>query len=186
MNNKLTTCCFTGHRTVPIRHRRAVTEAIEYHVRDLRNHGFTRFIAGGALGFDTLAAETVLAMAESDPGIRLILAIPCINQTEKWTNLPNGLEHLRTYKDILGRAHDVIYVSERTYFDGCMKKRNQYMVDSSSVCIAYWNGSRGGTSQTVRLAESGGLQVINIFGEIEDADSFADDDRQDTAWCDIE
>lgn len=168
MNNKLITCCFTGHRTVPKRHLRAVTEAIEYHVRDLRDRGFTRFIAGGALGFDTIAAETVLAMAEHDPGIRLILAIPCINQTEKWSNLPNGLELLRTYKDILGRAHEVIYVSERTYFDGCMKKRNQYMVDSSSACIAYWNGSRGGTSQTVRLAGKSGLEVINIFEEIID------------------
>lgn len=181
MNNRIITCCFTGHRTVPKHHRRAVTEAIEYHVRDLRNHGFTRFMAGGALGFDTLAAETILAMAESDPGIRLILAIPCLNQTERWSGMPGALEHLRTYKDILGRADEVIYTSERTYFDGCMKLRNQYMVESSSVCIAYWNGSRGGTSQTVRLAQNGGLKVINVFGEIEDADEWVADE-----WCETE
>ena len=160
------TVCFTGHRNVPLRHRNAAADAVRYHVQDLRNHGFTRFMAGGALGFDTLAALTVLEMRETDPGIRLILAIPCLDQTVRWNNLPNALEHLRTYKKILGKADDVIYTSERTYFDGCMKIRNQYMVDSSSVCIAYWNGSRGGTAQTVRMAEKAGLQLINVYGEL--------------------
>ncbi|MBR3996949.1 MAG: DUF1273 family protein [Clostridia bacterium] len=163
MDNKSVTCCFTGHRTVAQYHREQTAEAVLAQIRALRDRGFTRFIAGGALGFDTLAALCVLKEAETDPDIRLILAVPCLNQTEKWSSLPGALEHLRTYKEIMGKADEVIYTSERTYFDGCMKIRNQFMVDHAAVCIAYWNGSRGGTSQTVRMAEKAGLEIINVY-----------------------
>ena len=163
MDNKSVTCCFTGHRSVAQYHRKQTAAAVLAQIRALRDRGFTRFIAGGALGFDTLAALCVLKAAETDPDIRLILAVPCLNQTEKWSRLPGALEHLRTYKEIMGKADEVIYTSERTYFDGCMRIRNQFMVDHAAVCIAYWNGSYGGTSQTVRMAEKAGLEIINVF-----------------------
>ena len=165
MDNKSVTCCFTGHRTVAKMHREQTVEKVLVQIRILRERGFTRFITGGALGFDTIAALCVLKAAETDRDIRLILAVPCLNQTEKWSSMPNALNHLRIYKTIMGLADEVIYVSERTYFDGCMKIRNQYMVDHASVCIAYWNGSRGGTSQTVRMAENAGLEIINVYEE---------------------
>ena len=163
MDNKSVTCCFTGHRTVAKYHREQTEDKVLAQIHALRDRGFTRFIAGGALGFDTMAALCVLKTAETDPDIRLILAVPCLNQTEKWSSLPDAVTHLRTYKEIMGRAHEVIYTSERTYFDGCMKIRNQFMVDHADVCIAYWNGSRGGTSQTVRMAEKAGLEIINVY-----------------------
>lgn len=174
MENRSVTCCFTGHRTVPARHRTAVIRALQSHIETLSSQGITRYIAGGALGFDTLAALTVLQTAEKNPSVRLILAIPCLNQTEKWNSLPNSLEHLRLYKKIMGLADEVIYTSEQTYFDGCMKIRNQYMVDHASMCIAYWNGRTGGTSQTVRMAKKAGLPVINLYDEVKD----------DIQWCD--
>ena len=40
--------------------------------------------AGGALGFDTLAAQTVLEMKKEYPQLRLILVLPCENQTRGW------------------------------------------------------------------------------------------------------
>lgn len=170
MENKSITCCFTGHRTVAQHHRDQAEEAVLRHIRDLRKRGFTRFIAGGALGFDTLAALCVLKAAETDHDIKLILAVPCLNQTEKWSSMPDALAHLRTYKTIMGRADEVVYTSQRTYFDGCMKIRNQYMTDHAAVCIAYWNGSRGGTSQTVRMAEKAGLEIINVCEEMDSSE----------------
>jgi len=163
MDNRTNTCCFTGHRTIAKRHAEGIHDAVLGQIRNLREAGVTDFIAGGAVGFDTIAALAVLKAKESDPAIRLILAVPCLNQTEKWSSLPNSLELLRTYKEIMGKADEVIYVSERTYFDGCMKLRNQFMVDHASHCIAYWNGSRGGTSQTVRMAEKADLEIINVY-----------------------
>lgn len=165
MKYKSVTCCFTGHRTVAVCRREHTVQAVLDAIAALRKRGYTRFITGGALGFDTLAAMCVLKMAETDPEIRLILAVPCLNQTEKWSGMPDSLNHLRLYKEIMGRADEVIYVSEHTYFDGCMKLRNQYMIDRSSVCIAYWNGSRGGTSQTVRMAQKAGLTILNVYDE---------------------
>jgi len=167
MDNKSLTCCFTGHRTLVNRHCEIITDPLLTLIRALSQGGFNRFITGGALGFDTLAAQCVLKAAETDPSIRLILAIPCFNQTEKWNSLPNAVDHLRIYKKIMGQAHEVIYTSQRTYFDGCMKIRNQYMVDHSSVCIAYWNGTKGGTSQTVRMAQQSGLEILNLYDELE-------------------
>lgn len=44
----------------------------------------TYFGAGGALGFDTLAAQTVLELKKKYPDIRLILVLPCLSQTRNW------------------------------------------------------------------------------------------------------
>ena len=55
------TCCFTGHRRIPADDLPAVAAALRREVLRLcREEGITVFLSGGALGFDTLAAETVL------------------------------------------------------------------------------------------------------------------------------
>ena len=51
----------------------------------LIDQGVTYFIAGGALVFDTLAAQTVLDLKKDYAQIKLILAIPCKNQSDKWS-----------------------------------------------------------------------------------------------------
>ena len=165
MDNRQHTCCFTGHRTVAKRHFQAAAEGILDHILSLSRRGITDFIAGGALGFDTLAALAVLKAKETEPAIRLILAIPCLNQTEKWNDLPDAIEHLKTYKVIMGMADEVIYTSERTYFDGCMKLRNQYMVDHASLLITVHDGQSGGTRRTIEYAMRRGLDIVDISPE---------------------
>ena len=58
-------------------------------------------------------------------------------------------------------ADEVICLSSR-YYDGCMQKRNQAMVDVSSACIAYLTRPRSGAGQTVRMAENAALTVIHV------------------------
>ena len=36
----------------------------------------------GALGFDTIAAQAVLSVKETYPEVKLILVLPCENQTK--------------------------------------------------------------------------------------------------------
>lgn len=48
------------------------------------------------------------------------------------------------------------------YVDGCMKERNQYMINNSSLVIALFNGQWGGTKQTIEYAKSQGVEVIII------------------------
>lgn len=119
--------------------------------------GYTHFICGGAVGFDTLAADCVLAMRERFPEITLSLFLPCRDQTQKW----NSLTDLKKYKEILGKADEVRYVTD-FYTEICMHERNRLMADFSDVCVAYMRTARGGTAYTVKYANSRGLTVINL------------------------
>lgn len=154
--NRAITCCFTGHRAVPEAHALAVRVNLARAVGELYKRGYRRFIAGGAIGFDTMAADVVLGYRRHYPDISLILMLPCADQDAKWT-----AEEKAVYAKQRGEANEVILLAEQ-YFDGCMQKRNQAMVDASSACIAYLTRPCSGAGQTVRMAEKAGLSVIHI------------------------
>ena len=64
--------CFTGHRQIPHAQGRPVVQALRQEIIHAAGTGITRFYAGGALGFDTLAALTVLEMRKTLPSSRRI------------------------------------------------------------------------------------------------------------------
>ena len=161
------TCCFTGHRVIAARLREDLIAAVDLCIKELYHAGFRYFMAGGALGFDTLAAVEVLRAARFDADIKLILALPCRDQTSQWENIPGSLEHLRRYKQILGMADCVVYVND-FYSDTCMQERNRYMVDHSSACVAYYSGyARSGAGQTFRMAQAEGLDLFNLWDSVD-------------------
>ena len=90
--------------------------------------------------------------------IRLIFALPYRNQDERWNE-----NQKRQYHSLLEEADEIRYASDG-YSDGCMKKRNYYMVDCSAYCVCALldTKTRSGTGQTVRYAQKKGLYVINI------------------------
>lgn len=151
------TVCFTGHRNIPASVCAEVTSRLYSTVARLILDGCENFICGGAVGFDTSAAVCVLNMKERFPHIKLVLALPCRDQTMRWENL----EDLSKYKEILGKADSVVYM-QPFYSDGCMHQRNRWMVDHSSICVAYLTARRGGTFYTYNYAEKCGLKTINI------------------------
>ena len=116
------------------------------------------FGAGGALGFDMLAEETVLQLKEDYPHIRLILVLPCPpdQQTLKW----NSVQRQRYY-EIFERADKVRILSPQ-YTDDCMFVRNRHLVDNSAYLVCYLRKQSGGTAYTVRYARKQGLQVIQL------------------------
>ena len=118
------TACFTGHRELPTDDLPEISKRLEDTLVTLIEQGYRYFGAGGALEFDTLAAQVVLRLRERYPQIRLILVLPCLNQTRGWPQ-----ENIDTYEEIKR-----CYTSEH-YFRGCMQKRNRHLVDNSSVCI---------------------------------------------------
>ena len=161
------TCCFTGHRVVAARFRDDIIAAVDRYIKELYHAGYRYFMAGGALGFDMLAETEVLRAARFDSGIKLILALPCRDQTARWEAVPHYVQHLRRYQQILGRADCVVYVND-FYTGTCMWERNRYMVDRSSACIAYYNGyPRSGTGQTYRMAEEDGLALYNVWKDVD-------------------
>ena len=150
------TCCFTGHRDIPSGANQRIFAKTEKMIESLSKKGYLYFGAGGALGFDTIAAFAVLKLKERSPDIRLILVLPCIAQTRGWSR-----EDVEIYEDIKKQADKVVYTSEE-YTRGCMHKRNRHLVDNSSACIAYLTESKDGTAYTVDYANKHGLIVYNI------------------------
>ncbi len=149
-------CCFTGHRDLPTSSRAELSIKLEDCLISLIGRGVRYFGAGGALGFDTLAAQAVLKLKEEYPQIRLILVLPCLTQTRGW---PAG--DVEEYERIKAQADKVVYTSQE-YTAGCMLKRNRHLVDHSGVCVCYMSRTTGGTAYTVNYAKQQGLEIINL------------------------
>lgn len=150
------TCCFTGHRKIPPDRYEMVARRLKDEIVTLIEQGYTFFGAGGALGFDTLAARTVLGLKVSYPHIKLILVLPCHDQTRGWSKAD-----VEVYEQIKSCCDKFVYTSEE-YNSSCMFKRNRHLLDNSSVCICYLTESKGGTAYTVDYAKKAGIRVINI------------------------
>lgn len=150
------TCCFTGHRSIPegdlIPLKKRLCSAIE----QLIKRGVTTFISGGAVGFDILAAKAVLYIKKSHPEISLVMVLPCRDQHAKWRT-----KEKTEYEEVLKVADD-IYCLNESYCTGCMHQRNRVMVEASSYCIAYCTKASGGSAYTMDLAQSQGLEILNI------------------------
>lgn len=148
--------CFTGHRKIShteelkVKLRRTLIAFIE--------NGCTDFYAGGAIGWDMLCEETVLALREEYPQIKLHLVLPCLpaEQTAKWSDPQKA-----RFRSILTSADDVQYTAEH-YSTGCMKRRNERLVELSECCICYCTDFKSGTGQTVRIAERSGINIYNL------------------------
>lgn len=150
------TCCFTGHRKLPEPLQVELAEKLEETMIRLIDRGIRFYGAGGARGFDTLAAQIVLQLQTKYPHIKLILVLPCLEQTRGW-----NVEDVRKYEQIKSAADKVVYISKE-YTKDCMLKRNRHLVNNSSVCVCYLTEDIGGTACTVRYAKQKGLEVINL------------------------
>ena len=140
-------CCFTGHRRLSMSEREIATKVLTLIERAI-DQGYRHFICGGALGFDTIAAEQVLFMRDARSDITLEIVVPCNDQDKKWTE-----RQRRRYKQILDDA-DIRSIRDLPYNRYCMKWRNELMVYKSSLVIAYYEeGKTGGTKNTLEFAK---------------------------------
>lgn len=153
---KIPACCFTGHRHIPPAHIAPLTEELDAALRAFYQLECRTFLAGGALGFDTLAAERVLEMKRTYPDVRLVLLLPCRDQCRGWP--PAAVAR---YRRILAAADGVEYIRE-AYDARVMQDRNMALVARADGCLCYLENPSSGTGQTVRAAEAKGIPVINL------------------------
>lgn len=152
-----TACCFSGHRKIPAQIQASLRQRlIDGIVYLYSNMNITTFYTGGALGFDTLAAEAVIECRKQYPDIRLLIIVPCADQAAKWP-----MDDQIRYEHTKEAADEVVCLAEH-YWSGCMHQRNQYLVDQSSVCICYLTEAVGGTAYTVNYARKQGLKIYNL------------------------
>ena len=150
-------CCFTGHRHIPEDERAILRERLLSCIRHLNeDNGVTTFYAGGCTGFDTLAAQAVLEYRADHAEVQLIIVVPYAEQSRGWSQ-----EDKNEYERIKSMASEVVCLAGH-YFNGCMQKRNRYMVDRSALCVCYLIKADGGTASTVKYAQVKGLTVRNL------------------------
>ncbi len=114
-----------------------------------------------AMGFDLLAAEAALSLQSELKDLQVIAVVPFRGQSDRWSK-----EEQAKYDAILRIVDDVVVLSER-YYNGCLLRRNDYMVNRSSLLIAYFNGNpKGGTFYTVREAKQQGLDIVNLHNSV--------------------
>ena len=164
MNDRGRTCCFTGHRPTKLPWGYDETDArcvaLKEKIYDIAEavyeSGIRHFICGMAMGCDLYFCEAVLELRDRYGDITVEAAIPCATQASKWK------ESLRRRYDVLVRRCDIQTVLRPRYTHDCMRKRNEYMVENSSVIIAVYDGELGGTMQTLMLARRAGLEIIQV------------------------
>ena len=148
--------CFTGHREIS---HPDIAKRLDDLLSQLISKGYRYFRAGGALGFDTEAALSVLRLQEKYPQIELILILPYLTQASKWS-----AEQQDIYEKIKNRAAKITYTSQGNT-RGCFHIRNRALVDEADFCIAYQTSEKGGTAYTVNYAQKKGLEITNVAKE---------------------
>ena len=156
-------CCFTGHRpnafpwkedeTDP--RRRQLQGRLEEAIDGALRSGVKYFICGNALGVDTWAAQIVLKKKETDPSIRLEIALP----------FP-GHNKASAVCAAVQRGADLVHVvSAQKSWRLAALERDRYMVDRSDMLIAVYDDPeprRSGTQYTYQLARNKGIDIILV------------------------
>lgn len=149
--------CFTGHRPEKIyRDEKYIQKDIEKEIHRSIEEGYYVFISGMARGVDILAAEAVLKIRKNNPKIKLICACPYIGFERTWS-----YNWQFRYNKIIANANLIKYISQ-SYGSFCFQKRNEWMVDHSSKVIAVFNGSNGGTKNTIEYAKRKNISIVLI------------------------
>lgn len=141
------TCFFSGHRRFSKKNEILLKKYLKTEITVMIRNGFDTFLTGGADGFDTLAAEAVMEIKETNPQIELVIYSP----------FPGA--EIRLDRDLRMRQCRCVYTSEK-YHKDAFKIRNYRMVDDSQAGIVFCLRPRSGTGQTIRYAEKKGIRLF--------------------------
>ena len=180
------TVCFTGHRPKRIfsdrpydEVRRKDYQEIVYQLADfvqaMAASGYTRFISGGAQGFDQLAFWAVHNATSKNPNIKNIVYIPFRGQERRWAK--TGLFSQKEYNQMLAHANEVRVCTETvspndfSQIRNALMYRNKYMVNNSDYVLGQfaddsWRDyhTKSGTADCLRYAKEMG-RTIKLFGQ---------------------
>lgn len=151
--------CFTGHRNLSGIEQKLIAIRLSNLLTVLaRDYGLRDCYAGGAIGFDTLAALTVISVKKRIPELKLHLILPCVNQEVSWN------DEQKTAYYLVKEQADSVRVLAPFFYNGCMQIRNRELLESADLCIAYLRSgtSTGGSLNTVLQATKLGIPVINL------------------------
>lgn len=152
------TCIFTGHRDIPREKYMQIAAATkETVINHIVSYGVRYFGVGGAIGFDTLAAEVLFDLRKQMfPEIRIILVYPFDGFNNRWSP-----QQKVKYNNCLAQFDKRVCVSSAPSKSAYLA-RDRHLVDAAKYCIAYCTKDTGGTAYTMNYAKSKGLVITNI------------------------
>ena len=142
-------CCGFGHRE----YFEDLEECLKREIYFAIRLGCTTFYTGGMGTFDRAFAAAVRSWKKQFPHIRLILVIPYLTKELQ----RNKQEYERLYDAIVKPA-----VLDSVHPKYAISKRNRWMVQKSTVVIAYNRVAFGGAYEAIQYAKSQGKAVIQI------------------------
>ena len=182
MPRLMKTLAFTGHRPKDLGgyvENNPTAMKVKKYLKILISHayesGCRTFITGMAMGVDQWAGEIVANLKLEKPDIKLIAAIPVMNQPSIWPQ-----QTRLQWKQLLAKC-DVLHVvdidevvtlerilSECDIPSDCpsyviskkLNERNHWMVNNADCMLAIWKRNKGGTGNCVQYAQSKNKTVI--------------------------
>lgn len=166
LDNIALKCCFTGYRPSKMpfsldRENDAYKKfenALIEEILKLINEGCRTFYSGMAMGFDIIAAETVLFLKKAfkDINIELVCVLPFETQGDSFSYIWR-----QRFFDVLENCDRKITLADE-YFSGCYQKRNEFMVDNCDYVLTWYDGKAGGTRNTIDYAVKKQRHIVNI------------------------
>ena len=153
MHRESIAVAFTGHRT----YRSEADEELRQLLEELYAAGARRYLCGMAWGFDLSAGEAVVQHKLLHEDVELVAVEPFA----EFRSLFRG-EDAERYDALIAAADCRVVVGENNV--GAYMRRNDYLVDHSSLVVAWWDGRRdGGTAYTAFRARRKGREVVNLY-----------------------
>ncbi len=151
-------CCFTGHRPEKCsRDAEEIRAELGQEIDLAIENGFTTFITGMARGTDLWAGQIVMERKRQDAHLHLICAIPYPGFEKKWSEQWRSL-----YQRVLDASDYTKYFFQKFSY-ASFQVRNEWMVDHAARVIAVYNGTSGGTRNTIEYARAQGVPLRFIL-----------------------
>lgn len=191
MANREYAVCFSGHRPKNIFHDKPyderrrqdyqkIVDRLTRFVLSMVDMGYTRFVTGGAQGFDQLAFWAVHNVKKEHPYIKNIVYIPFQGQERCWAK--TGLFSQHEYAQMIRLADEVkVCVKDIDTQDfkqtvRALMHRNECMVNDTDYVLGQYGDdswqdykTKGGTAACLRYAKK-----LNKPIQVMDTDSLAD------------
>jgi len=155
LDTKKLSCACTGHRKISESKIGKVRCRLRGEILVAIIDGYTNFLSGFAKGTDLEFVKLILMVKEVMPQITLEAVIP-------YRDRLNAKEP--DFQELLSKCDKVTVISEEKKRN-CYTLRNKYLIENADRIIAVFDGrKRGGTSQTIRMAEKNkkNIRLINI------------------------